>query len=799
MTCSQSRAKPSGETNVFWTLPHPARELLASELLETTMNPRNTDVRRADAAYEYAVTVLNVNDLAGAKVDSALELLTFAARNGHVEAGASVGRLCHAFGRRLAASRDEEMEWLLTACRAGSTTAQRRFRDLDMDRYTTTMRGIRQEHGAICPLLNKVLLIESRSMREAGGLANNVCGDLHESAITGNVALLLKVPQVLPPNYYECENFLGETPLVVACREGHKAVVEILLARGANAAHETACGVTPLHFLAAFDDDDIPGVASALLRHGADIERVCEQGWAYKRSFDSLFGQIAGSPLLWAVAAGNHCAVRTLLARGADPFTMEPYAPTFSRSISRYSAFTWAAVLHQFDLLEAIVDAIKGNPNLRKRFVAECAEPGGQGYRALCHAIDWSPALRVREFLLHGSECQSVALSCVHLLVESGVDPAHFIGSSARDRSGKINHPLVAASTSGHPAILQYMWEYCGGSLRPQSKLWITALSCTVFEGLRANFDFLVDCRGDAAANVKLDTKAVIETLSITNDPYFTVGILRLILRHGVVLSPADAHMIFYYAVVLNHFDVARKVFETQDISLTKRHGGETMLGDLISASFDHPNMEPGISFFLSLASSRDKLFWNVAYLDNTGVTALQCAAAYAPIEKFPASPGTFALILEHFSEPKYLNTRLKVTHLGDSAGYTALHMAVHRGNIDAVAMLVEKPGIETNLQTSQGRTPMDICVDQALRYQTEEQTRFRADTAPTKRIIDNMSILDQLLNAENEGRISKYSTLLIRRTEDEFTLVDAVKGKLFGVPLPGTSSICPYQSYFRW
>ena len=93
----------------------------------------------------------------------------------------------------------------------------------------------------------------------------------------------------------------------------------------------------------------------------------------------------------------------------------------------------------------------------------------------------------------------------------------------------------------------------------------------------------------------------------------------------------------------------------------------------------------------------------------------------------------------------------------------------------------------------------MDICVDQSQRYQAEEQRRLRADTALTKRIIVNMSILDLLLNAENEGRISKYSKLLIRKTEDEFTLVDAVKGKLFGVPLPGTSSLCPYQPYFRW
>ena len=83
----------------------------------------------------------------------------------------------------------------------------------------------------------------------------------------------------------------------------------------------------------------------------------------------------------------------------------------------------------------------------------------------------------------------------------------------------------------------------------------------------------------------------------------------------------------------------------------------------------------------------------------------------------------------------------------------------------------------------------MDICVDLAKSYQTKEQQQqaFQLfDQVQSNQSAANMTILDLLLNAENEGRIAKYSTVILRRTGDEFTLVDAMKGKLLGVTQQG-------------
>ncbi|KAJ4179745.1 hypothetical protein NW755_012305 [Fusarium falciforme] len=688
-------------------LPHPVMKLLENQLRQNATNPRNTDANRADAAYEYAIMVFNADDPAEARIDSALKLLTFAARHGRVEAQASVGRLSEVFGRPLAASRDEEMVWLLAASRAGSTTAQRRFCDLDKEGFAAAMRDIRQGNGATCPLLNQLLLVNSRELRQAGGLADTIQSCLHESAITGNVGLLLEIPPELPSGWYECENVLGETPLVVACRGGHTAVVEILLSRGANAAHGTAHGVTPLHFLAAFDDDDIPGVASTLLKHGADVDKVCERELIYKENSDSPFGHVGGTPLLWAVAARNHCAVRALLAQGADPFTMERHPPGFSKYAFKESPITRAVMLHQFDLLEIIVGAVGDGFDLRKRFITECSGFHSQGYQALMHTLDFHPGFRVNEYILHGREYQYAALSCLGLLVNSGVDPAHFIGHSKPSRRNEESHPIAGACLSGNTAILCYLWEYQNGILRPTSKLWVNALFQLASRGHSEGFDFLIDHRDDIKADASCDVTAIVKTLSATKDSYFTIGVLRLVQRPGVVLSLADTHYIFFAAIAMDHFEVARLVQETHKISLTKRTGGTTLLYGLIAMSYDFPNMAPKISFILSLSPDKDKLFWNIGYLGNTGMTALQCAA-HMPVEKRPASLDVFATVLENFSEPKYLNAQLKGDPSTKNAGYTALHIAVSCGNFDAVESLIEKPGIETNIQSCQGETPID-------------------------------------------------------------------------------------------
>lgn len=92
------------------------------------------------------------------------------------------------------------------------------------------------------------------------------------------------------------------TPLHVAARAGHEAVIGDLLAAGADVNSATATGATALHFASASGRAD---AIRLLLAGGADAD-AREPEW----------GQ---TPLMFAAAAGRVEAVRALLEGGADP------------------------------------------------------------------------------------------------------------------------------------------------------------------------------------------------------------------------------------------------------------------------------------------------------------------------------------------------------------------------------------------------------------------------------------------------------------------------------------------------
>lgn len=94
----------------------------------------------------------------------------------------------------------------------------------------------------------------------------------------------------------------GYTPLHLAARSGHSAVVGALLEAGADANHWTDTGVTPLHFAAQANDAES---IRTLVEHGADINAP-----------DEFRGR---TPLVFAAARDATGAVKALLELGADP------------------------------------------------------------------------------------------------------------------------------------------------------------------------------------------------------------------------------------------------------------------------------------------------------------------------------------------------------------------------------------------------------------------------------------------------------------------------------------------------
>lgn len=92
------------------------------------------------------------------------------------------------------------------------------------------------------------------------------------------------------------------TPLMMASREGHAAAVSRLLEAGSDVQAVTETGVTALHLAAAAGQ---PGAVQALIAAGADVNAT-ESAWDQ-------------TPVMWAANEGRTEVVRILTDAGADP------------------------------------------------------------------------------------------------------------------------------------------------------------------------------------------------------------------------------------------------------------------------------------------------------------------------------------------------------------------------------------------------------------------------------------------------------------------------------------------------
>ena len=137
---------------------------------------------------------------------------------------------------------------------------------------------------------------EVLSLRASGG-----CTVMHWAAYDDSRAKLAGVIAARDPGLVNAMNNFGHTPLHSAAMYGNEAVMQVLLAAGADTKAQDKEGCTALNCMIALRGNE--AIVRALLAAGADPKATNNAGL---------------TPLHFAARAGHEAVARALLAAGAD-------------------------------------------------------------------------------------------------------------------------------------------------------------------------------------------------------------------------------------------------------------------------------------------------------------------------------------------------------------------------------------------------------------------------------------------------------------------------------------------------
>lgn len=219
------------------------------------------------------------------------------------------------------------------------------------------LRGYTHGHW-INTFRNTTVLVENlKNLKEVADYKVNKRGDriLHMAASCAQLQVVEALLDNFPSLTVDQLNDVGETPLLSACRSGHRDVVELLLSRGADPKIATSSKESPLHWLISFNENEVYAVGQALISAGADVKSLTTKQIKYGAfpsgiDFDNL---PPGTPLTWAVHHDRSDIIEFFLSQPESAclcVITAPYNPT---------PLEWAAKYHHRHCLEAMIVAMK--------------------------------------------------------------------------------------------------------------------------------------------------------------------------------------------------------------------------------------------------------------------------------------------------------------------------------------------------------------------------------------------------------------------------------------------------------
>jgi ankyrin repeat protein len=785
-------------------LPVSVRREITNQLKNVADSVQESETRRVLASFEYSVMILCYPDTwktSSSLISTALHYLHLAAASGYHHAQSVAGRLHYAFGSAMPESFETEVKWLSQASLKGSLTAMQRLRLLDPSHHLKVSRLIRFEYNG--SFVRGALWSDTELLLRVIPFGYDVPPYfIHNLAAHGQLESLNCLSK-LPPSHFNMTDNLGETPLVTACRCGHADVVALLLELGADPTIATYRGIHPLHFLSAFEDKYIPRVTNLLLTNGAILEAHCSQGDTYRQGIDGRFDVEAGTPLLWAVIAGNIEAINSLLHWGANIFAYQRLVPRdFTNDVFIHSSPLESAITrYRFDIVEILLASCKDIQWMRGKLNELRLVGPNTRASPLLLALNRPTEALMRIALTHGRRLQDAQLMTVGTLIRYGASLLEI----SREPSGQSISPIVLICEVNNLPLLRFLWNRDGGVHRPSNtRLFIDCIETAIQYSNKDVFDFLVAHKDD----VHLDDDepilyALAKVCNMSNNEHYVSSLVKLACHtsssststRNIVTNTGRPNFSIPLMVNLLAGNLKTAVLLCLHGDCDFMLEGQSLLAEVISLDAISPIATDRVDTLLSLAtlvlspSSRDDLFWRCGVHESKGrqtfftafhfAVSPQANGARIASELFiPAESNRKVLdhVLHNFHRPQFLNAqvdRLSARFPGD----TALHIAAREGSLKSIEMILHGTygrHIDRSLLNVYNQTFLDLSIMYYENAINESEdllmclgNLFTA-TAAASKIADLASTIESFF-VEYECNISVFCLVVVRRSDNSF------------------------------